>query len=112
MTLAEADGKADSLIPFADDVVRECDVCRASDVAPSTPVSGASSVAFYNGKVQVDLPLLGDIIVLHVLDISPRYSHPVPGRSKNSDEVWDAFRASRIAVFGKPRSIQMDEGSD
>ena len=81
---------------------------RAFDVAPSTPVSGAS----FSEKAQVDLPLPDDIIALRDLDLFPRYSLFVPVRSKNPDEVWDASRTSWIAVFGNPRSIQMDEAGE
>ena len=84
----------------------------AFDVAPSIPVSGASTAASLNEKVQVDLPFLSDIIVLHALDLFPRYSLLVPVRLKNPDEVWAAFRTSRIAVFGIPRSIHMGEGGE
>ena len=66
-----ADGKTGSLIPCVDDVVRECDVCRAFDVAPSIPVSGASLVASFNEKVQVDVLFLEHIFVLRVLDLFP-----------------------------------------
>ena len=50
-TMAEADWKANSLIPLVDDVVRECEICRASDVAPAIPVAGTSSVSSFNEKV-------------------------------------------------------------
>ena len=90
-------------------MVRECDVCRAFDAAPSIPVSGASSVAACKEKVQVDLLFLDDIIVLHAVYLFSRHSILVPVRSKNPDKVWDAFRTSRIAVFSKPRAIHMGE---
>ena len=110
--MAEADGKANSLIPLVDDVVRRCEICRASDVALAIPASAASSPSSSNEKVQVDLLFLGDIIVLRVFDLFARYSRLVPARPKTPEEVWDTFRNSRIAVFGKPRIIQMDEGGE
>ena len=57
----------------------------------------------------MDLLFLGDLIILHVLGVFPRYSLLAPGRSKNPAEVWDTFCASWVAVFGKPRIVQMDE---
>ena len=57
-------------------------------------------------------PFLDDIIALHVLALFSRYSFLVPDRLKNPGEVWDAFCTSRIAEFGKPHSIQMDEGGE
>ena len=93
-------------------MVRGCDVCRVLGVAPAIPASGASSVASINGKVQDDLLFLDDFIVLRALDLLPSYSFLVPVRSRNPDEAWDAFCTSRIAVFAKPRSIQMEEGGE
>ena len=37
---AEVGGRADGLIPLADDVVLEREICRAFDAAPAIPVSG------------------------------------------------------------------------
>ena len=111
-TMAEADGKANRLTPLVDDVVRECEICRAFDVAPTTPASGTSSASSSNEKAQVDLLFLDDLIVLHVLDIFSRHSLLVPVRSKSPERVWDSFCALRIAVFGKPRIIQMGEGGE
>ena len=108
--MAEADGRTNSLVQYEDEVVGNCDVCRAFDSAPSIPVAGTSSVSASNEKLQIDLLFLGDIIVLHVLDLLSRYSLLAPARSKNPEEVWDAFCNSWIAVFGKPRIIQMGEG--
>ena len=98
--MAEADGRANSLIQYVDEVVGNCDVCKAFDSAPAIPVAGTSSVSAFNEKLQVDLLFLDDIIVLHVLDLFSRYSLLAPVRSKNPEEVWDAFCNSWIAVFG------------
>ena len=111
-TMAEADGKAGKLIPSAGDVVRECEICRASDAAPAIPVAGTSHVSSFNEKVRADLLFLGDLVALRVIDHFPRYSLSVPVRPGNPEGVWDAFCDSRIAVFGKPRLIQMDAGGE
>merc|ERR1711951_45024 len=86
-TMVEADGRASSLVQYVDEVVRNCEVCRAFDMAPSIPIAGASTVSAFNEKLQVDLLFLGEHIVLHVLEIFPRYSLMVPARSKNPEEV-------------------------
>ena len=107
-TMAEAEGRANGLIPFADDVVRECEACRAFGAAPAIPVARASSASAFNEKVQADLLLLGDITVLHVLDLFSRYSLLSPAGSKNPVEVRDTFCMSRVAILGEPRITQMD----
>ena len=111
-TMAVADGKANGLIPLVGDVVRECEICRAFDVAPAIPASATSAVSSPNEKVRASLPVSDDLITLNVLDLVPRYSALVPVWSKNPEEAWDTFRASPIAVFGEPQIIQMGEGGE
>ena len=86
-TMVEADGRAGSLVQYVDEVVRNCEVCRAFDMAPSIPIAGTSTVSAFNEKLQIDLLFLDEHIVLHVLDIFSRYSLMVPVRSKNPEEV-------------------------
>ena len=85
--LAEADGRADGLNPLADDVVRECEICRAFDVAPAIPVAGTLSASSFNEKVQAGLLFPDDLIALNVLDLFSRYSLLVPVRSKDPEEA-------------------------
>ena len=42
-----------------DDVVENCDVCKALGQAPHVPIAGTSTVSMFNEKVQADLPFLG-----------------------------------------------------
>ena len=58
-TMAEADGRANGLIPLADDVVREREICWAFDAAPAIPVSGTSSASSSNEMAEVG-PLFSD----------------------------------------------------
>ena len=53
-------------------------------------------------KSKVDILFLDDAPALHVLDV----------RSKNPQEVWDAFCNTRIGVLGQPESIQTGEGGE
>ena len=53
--MAEADGRANSLTQYVDEVVSNCDVCRVFDSAPAIPVAGTSSVSAFNEKLQIDL---------------------------------------------------------
>ena len=55
---------------------------------------------------------MDDLIVLHIMDVFSKYSVITPVRSKNPLEVWDAFIAWWVGIFGPPRAIQMDEGGE
>ena len=110
--MAEAGGEANGLIPLVGDVVRECEICRAFDLATAIPVSGASMASSFNEKVLADLLVLSDPTVAHVLDLFSRYPPLVPVRPTNLGDVWDTSCASWIAVFGEPRIMQMGEGGE
>ena len=81
-------------------------------MAPVIPLAGSSSVSSFDEKAQVDSLSLGDLIILHALDLISRYSLLVPVRSQNPEEIWDTSCASLVAVFGKPRIMRMDEGGE
>ena len=44
-----------SLLRHVEEVVNQCDVCKAFDKAPRAPIAGTSTVAMFNEKLQVDL---------------------------------------------------------
>ena len=98
------------LVRFADEVAEQCEVCRAFDKAPRIPIAGTSTASAFNEKLQIDLLFLGDIIALRIMDMFSKYSLLIPARSKNPQEVRDAFCNSWLSVFGQPKGIQLDEG--
>ena len=107
--LVDAEGDNVSLLRHVEEVVNQCDVRKAFDKAPHTPIAGTSTVAMFNKKLQVDLLFLGDLIVLRSMGVFSKYSILAPVRSKNPLEVWDAFDPCWIGIFGPPEAIQMDE---
>ena len=66
----------------------------------------------FNEKLQAGLSFLGDVVALRVMDVYSKYSLRIPVHTKNPQEVWGAFRSSRIGVFGPPMSARMDEGGE
>ena len=89
------------------EVLGYCDFCRAFSRAPHVPIAGASTVSAFNAKLQVDIPPLGDIIALHVMDVFPKFPLLAPVRSKNPQEVGDASANLRIGICGPPKCIRM-----
>ena len=108
--LMDAGGGAQKQLGRVDELVQQCEVCRASDRIPHLPTAGTPSALSFNEKFPVDLLFLVDTIVLHAMDTYSQYSHLVLARRKNPPRARDAFFSSWIAVFGRPRCIQMDEG--
>ena len=66
----------------------------------------------FNGCLRLDLLFLGDIIALRVMDVFSKYSILARARSKNPQEVWDAFLFSSVGFFGIPKSLHLGGGDE
>ena len=110
--LADSDWNNAHLRTCVGEEPAQCEVCQAFEKAPHFPAAGTSTAAMFHQNLNVDLLFLGDIIALHVMALSSKYSPLIPVRTKTPQEVRDAFYASRVGVFGPPMIIQMDEGGE
>ena len=68
--LVDTEGDTQSLSRHVDEVVSQCDACKAFEKAPHIPISGMPTVSMFNERLQMDLLFLGDIIALHIMDVS------------------------------------------
>ena len=93
-------------------VLEQRDICRVFDMAPHVPIAGMPAVSLFNGKLQVNLLLLGNAIALHSMDGFSEYALPVVAPSKNPQEVRHASRGARVGVFGQPKRIHRGEGGE
>ena len=98
--LVDSDGESMHLVNHVGEVLEQREACRASDEASRAPKAGTSTVSSF----------LDDVIALHVMGAFSKYSSLLPIRSTNPQEAWDVFCNPRIGIFGRPKSIQMDEG--
>ena len=105
LVLVDSEGGNMHSLTCADEVLARCEGCQAFERAPHAPAGGTSNVAMFNEEVQADFSFFGDIIALHVMDVYSKYSAPIPVRTKNPQEVWDACCSSWIGVFGLPLSF-------
>ena len=110
--LVDAEGGTQSLIQHVDEVASQRDTCKAFERAPRIPISGTSTVSMFNERLQMDLLFLEDIVALHFMDVSSKYSIPTRVRPKNPRTVWDAFLSSRVGVFGTAKCLHSDEGGE
>ena len=100
-----------SLAHYVDDVSEHCEICRAFDKAKDIPIAGAPAVLTLNRKLQVDLSISDDAIALRAMDPSSKCPLLIPERPQNPQEVWDVFRSSRVAIFGRPKGGEGRHGS-
>ena len=110
--LVDSDGGISQLANHVDRVLETPAVCRAFDKAPQIQIAGTTTLSAFNEKVQVDLLFLGDLIVMHAIDVFSKYSLLRPAQSGNLQEVWDVFCAGWLGTFGHPKCIQMDESGE
>ena len=82
------------LVAHVDGVLENCEACRAFDTAPRPQIAGTSYVSCINEKVQMDLLILGDVIVVHAMDVFSKYSLLHRVKSINPQDAWDVFCAS------------------
>ena len=110
--LVDAEGDTQCLLQHVDGVVSQCDTCKPFEKAPHIPIAGTSTVSMFNERLQMDLLFLDGIIASHIMDAFSKYSILTRARSKNPQEVWDAFISSWVGVFGNPKSLHLDEGCE
>ena len=53
--LVDSVGEPLNFAPYADEVLEQCDICRACDKDPLIPVAGAATVSSFNSKLPVGL---------------------------------------------------------
>lgn len=100
-------------------VLDECRVCPY--VKPVTggevkwgTVAGKSVSDVVSVDLMPDLPCTasGFCHILHIQNQYSRYSFLVPLRTKLSEEVATAFASVYLSVFGVPRAVKHDQGSE
>ena len=104
--LVEADGDSQGLLECADEVPRQCGVCRAFDKAPHLPAAGTSPVSSFREKLQAGLLLLDNAVALRAMDVSSECSLMVQVSPKNPLGVRDASSVSRMAAGGRFRWVK------
>ena len=55
---------------FVDELLARCEVCRAFEKAPRTPIAGTCTVSTSNGKLRVDSFFLDDLIAVRAIDVA------------------------------------------
>ena len=108
--LVDPDGDAMGLVMYVDEASGQCEICRASDRPPHIQIAGTSAVSTFNGKLEGGLSFLEDAIALRATDVPPMYALLIPAHPKKPQEVWDTLCSPRIAIFGRPKCMQMDGG--
>ena len=69
------------LVDCVDEVKAQCEICRAADKAPQTPIAGTPTASTFSEKLQTDLFFEDYAIALRAMDPYSKCPHLVPVRS-------------------------------
>ena len=103
-SLADQDGGNFHLVDNADEVLEQCEVCRAFDKAPHVLAVGTSTASMSDEKAQVDLMFSGNLIDPHAMDMYPKYALPLPVRSEILRRSGMSFPEVGRAFLARPRA--------
>ena len=78
-----SDGRNMHLPTCADEVLGECEICRASDKAPHDPAAGNSAAAMLNEKLRAYLSFLDDVIAARAMDVFSKNPPSIPIQTKH-----------------------------
>ena len=90
----------------------KCDVCLKYKRKNPRPVAGLSLAKEFNDVIAIDLKPLNNIHILHLIDLSTRYSNAVVVRSKHKGVIVKNVLQRWIALFGAPNKILSDNGGE
>ena len=97
---------------FLEDFNAKCDVCLKHKRKNPRPVVGLFLAKEFNDVIPMDLKPLNNIHILHLIDLSTRYSNAVVIRSKHKDVIVKNILQHWIAPFGVPNKILSDNRGD
>ena len=86
--LAGSNGDSMHLVNYVDEVLEQCEVCRAMDKAPQVPTAGTSASSKFFEELEVDVLFLDDITTMRAMAALPENPPPIPGRSQNPRGDW------------------------
>ena len=93
-------------------IAKSCETCiSVRRPAPKPKVSLPMSDSF-NEKVAMDIKVIEGKFVLHIIDTFTRYSCAAILKNKSAKEVIRVLFRHWIAIFGQPRCLFTDNGSE
>ena len=109
--LTNAGVKDGQFFDILQDFSAKCDVCPKYKRKNPRPVVGLSSAKEFNDVIAMNLKPLNNIHILHLIDISTRYSSAVVIRSKHKDVIVKNILQQWIFLFGAPNKISDNRGN-
>ena len=108
-TLLSAAGVPREVLALVHQIVDTCEICRNWARPGPRTVTSSSIPTKFNQVVQVDLLFYKDKVVLHMIDLTTRFTVAKAIALRNLDSVLTAIMSSWIAMFGPPSKLTSDQ---
>eukprot|EP00116_Pleurobrachia_bachei_P001516 sb/3461778/ len=89
-----------------------CEECVKTSKRKAIRKVGLPLGTKFNDCVAMDLKMINDRWVLHMIDCFSRFSVVVPVKNKTGKEILEKMFRFWITVFGRPRSFMTDNGGE
>ena len=110
--LTNAGVKDGQFLDILQEFSAKCDVCLQYKRKNPRPVVGLSLAKESSDVIAMDLKSLNNDHILHLIDLSTRYSNAVVVRSKHKDVIVKNILQHWIALSGAPNKISSDNGGE
>lgn len=97
---------------MVDSISQNCDVCKRFKKPPPRPVVGFPTASEFNETVAMDLKVINQHFVLHMIDHATRYSTACLLRNKKAETIISAVMSHWIRIFGSPTQFLTDNGGE
>lgn len=98
---------------YVTEVISKCTACRSTaPPQPSRKVSISSLSKELNEIICIDHFYLGDLCLIHFMDLVSRYSAVQIVNTTSLQEVVNAFEAVWVSQFWYPKTIHGDKAFD
>lgn len=112
-TLIRNSGVHDKVIEtLVDEVSQNCDVCKRFMKPAPRPVVGFPLASEFNDTVAMDLKMINQRLILHMIDHATRYSMASLVPNKKPETIVQAVMSHWIRVFGTPKKFLTDNGGE
>lgn len=97
---------------YVDEALELRDLCRAFDKVARIPIAGAPAASAFFEELHAVLLFPYGAIASRAIDVFSKLPPVVPPSSCKSQRVRHTFHGLRIASFGGPKYVHMDEGGE
>ena len=97
---------------MVDDISAKCDICKQFKPTPPRPVVSFPLASSFNETVAMDLKVMGERYILHMIDHATRFSAAAVISSKRKETIVKGVLEYWVRIFGTPKYFLTDNGGE